>query len=419
MEGHFDVDSLLLNPSRSLLNELSELDGHWSGKGQEVSYERGELPPVEPSENFPLGMGGAGSVFKVVWKHPKSKKQITFAEKRVSPSKNFPKELAKVEVTLLKKLQHRHIVSFVGSYEHNCIFHILILPCATCDLARLLDDLDRAKGQASPVPYFTELGWINPTSSADGGYFRRHAHERLGKLCGCITSAVLYLHDKKIRHKDIKPSNILIDRHSVYLTDFNVSKDFEEQDTTQTIGSTIHGTQRYLAPEIVKRETRGSKADIYSLGLVFMEIFTFLSGHSRQDMFDALGYDTGLERHLGTDRKRIAIYSSLRLGWAMTLLPPVELESKSGTRDLLLGMLHIDPSQRPDAYEVASQLATLDPDGKLHGECCQPHKGSVGFKALIAKYDNLREQHDQLLNRYEDMSQYKIFSCASGWSSTD
>jgi serine/threonine protein kinase len=412
MEGHFDVDGLLLSPGRDLLTELSRLQGHWSGKGQEVSYERGELPPVEvePSDK-PLGRGAAGSVFKVVWTHPKTQKQINFAEKRVSPSKNFPRELVKFEVTLLKKLQHRHIVSFIGSYEQNHIFHILILPCATCDLARLLDDLDKARGQASPESYFHELGWINPTSSADGEYFQRHARERLGKLCGCITNAVLYLHDKKIRHKDIKPSNILLDRDSVYLTDFGVSKDFEEQDTTQTIGSVVHGTASYLAPEIVRGELRGSKADIYSLGLVFMEIFTFLSGHSRQDMFTALGYG---KRQPFVDKNEINRYSSLRVAWAAYLLRPVELESKLGTRDLLLGMLHLDPSQRPEAYEVASQLATLDPDGKLHGECCQPHNGSVGFKALIAKYDDLREQHDQLFNRYEAISKHKIISCKSG-----
>ena len=61
------------------------------------------------------------------------------------------------------------------------------------------------------------------------------------------------MHDNQIRHKDIKPPNILIEGDEVYITDFGVSIDWSEYGCSTTEGP-AEMTQRYSAPEVAAQE---------------------------------------------------------------------------------------------------------------------------------------------------------------------
>ena len=66
---------------------------------------------------------------------------------------------------------------------------------------------------------------------------------------GFLIQAIHYLHDMKIKHKDMKPANILIIKGQVLLADFGISKDFIHQETTASINSNGDvGTRIYSAP---------------------------------------------------------------------------------------------------------------------------------------------------------------------------
>lgn len=90
-----------------------------------------------------------------------------------------------------------------------------------------------------------------------------------------VARAVHYAHERGLVHRDLKPTNILLDdKDRPYITDFGLAKRLENAGSFTIIG-VILGTPGYMAPE----QARGEKAvtasaDIYSLGAILYEILT-------------------------------------------------------------------------------------------------------------------------------------------------
>jgi serine/threonine protein kinase len=112
---------------------------------------------------------------------------------------------------------------------------------------------------------------------------------------GCLSSALFYLHvTQVIKHKDIKPENVLVDRHgSMLLADFGISKKY--QGDTATSGPTPF-TEKYAAPEVAAQHNRDLSADVFSLGCVFLEMTTMILGESLKtldkEVFDGTSGDS-------------------------------------------------------------------------------------------------------------------------------
>ena len=101
------------------------------------------------------------------------------------------------EVEILKAVDHRHCVSLMCSYTDTRVIAMLSEPVADMNLATFLD--------ATPIPLDRK--------------------QLLQISFGCLSVALAHLHGQGIRHKDIKPQNILIHANNILLTDFGLSAD--------------------------------------------------------------------------------------------------------------------------------------------------------------------------------------------------
>jgi len=87
-----------------------------------------------------------------------------------------------------------------------------------------------------------------------------------------LAAALDYAHSQDVIHRDIKPSNIILDKEDkAYLLDFSTAI---LTDTTLTPMGQVVGTPQYMAPEVIKGERAGPRADIYSLSVVAYQLFT-------------------------------------------------------------------------------------------------------------------------------------------------
>lgn len=88
-----------------------------------------------------------------------------------------------------------------------------------------------------------------------------------------ILIAVEYLHKKSIIHRDLKPSNIMIDdNNNIKIIDFGISK---IKDTFYNEFTVMNfATPKYASPEQERNQTVTNQSDIYSLGIIFYELFS-------------------------------------------------------------------------------------------------------------------------------------------------
>jgi WD40 repeat protein/serine/threonine protein kinase/Tfp pilus assembly protein PilF len=113
-------------------------------------------------------------------------------------------------------------------------------------------------------------------SSRPPTYWQRAAH--IGTQ---VAEALAYAHGQGVLHRDVKPSNLLLDLHgNVWVTDFGLAKLDDQQNLTGT--GDILGTLRYMPPEAFegKADARG---DVYSLGLTLYELMALRPAFNETD----------------------------------------------------------------------------------------------------------------------------------------
>ncbi|XP_070355453.1 dual specificity mitogen-activated protein kinase kinase 5 isoform X14 [Equus asinus] len=109
------------------------------------------------------------------------------------------------------------------------------------------------------------------TEFMDGGsldVYRKIPEHVLGRIAVAVVKGLTYLWSLKILHRDVKPSNMLVNTSGqVKLCDFGVSTQL-----VNSIAKTYVGTNAYMAPERISGEQYGIHSDVWSLGISFMEL---------------------------------------------------------------------------------------------------------------------------------------------------
>ena len=113
----------------------------------------------------------------------------------------------------------------------------------------------------------------------DGGTLKKLmgdelSYERIGDLLGQVADALDYAHGQGILHRDVKPSNILIERvQRALLSDFGLAKMVGSQEQITATGVGL-GTPAYMSPEQGQGEEVDARTDVYALGVILYEMIT-------------------------------------------------------------------------------------------------------------------------------------------------
>ena len=300
---------------------------------------------------------------------PEFKKPLIFVVKRVwNNDMDASRKLFDQEWKITKDLRHPHITAFVIAYEHQARLYLAFYPVARCDLGKFMEHMKanikdpivrgslyrkmypRCRPLSSESSDFSEHGVMADIKEHYGAYEVKAPlwpldldlqgkQVLLRRFFGCLCKALNYLHKTcNIRHKDIKPANILIDESgSVLITDFGISRRFPE-DASHMTRKHQHHSERYASPEMLANKERDDSSDTFSLGCVFLEMASLLLG------FEIEG-DSGLHNHF----EHVVNEQSLFTAYAHQL-PKVQSWTQK-LRDA-----HSDPSKQQNLTEPGSAV---------------------------------------------------------------
>ncbi|KAK2641458.1 hypothetical protein Ddye_023221 [Dipteronia dyeriana] len=268
-----------------------------------------------------LGEGGFGVVYK--GRLPDGQ---DVAVKRLSNNSGQGEVEFKNEVLLVARLQHRNLVRLLGfcleGNERLLIYEFV----ANSSLDKFIFD---------PIKRLL-LNW-------DIRY----------KIIGGIARGILYLHeDSRLRiiHRDLKASNILLDQDmNSKISDFGMARLFEI-DQTHAQTSRVVGTFGYMAPEYILRGNFSIKSDVFSFGVLVLEI---ISGQKNNTFRN--GNETG-------DLLTYA-WESWSEGTALNLIDPI-LRADCSTSEIMrcihIGLLCVQEnvSNRPKMASVVLMLTS-------------------------------------------------------------
>ncbi|CAI9637321.1 hypothetical protein GT037_008251 [Alternaria burnsii] len=324
----------------------------WSGTGRGCHVDFGVDESIGLQTGDFLGQGADAIV------HETTVQGLKVAMKSSSRYKSS-KESIRLEIEVLKKLSHRHLVRLIGSYTHKRFVGLLLYPVAVCDLGTFFEDAEAYLQDNAADDQELRLRQLGYSSSK---LYRKHKAWPIYSQIGCLISAVAYLHSQSIRHKDIKPSNILLSRGRLWLSDFGLARDFSDVCESGSHGGS--GTLRYKAPEVVDRERSGRASDMFSLGCVLLETVIF-------------DRDGTLQRLRPESPSTRFVYHE-NLDKLNEWLPlPEDLSLAKNQMCLVFrSLLSKLPEMRPVADEVASQTSFYDnlienAQDRVFSDCCR------------------------------------------------
>ena len=181
-----------------------------------------------------------------------------------------------------------------------------------------------------------------PCNNSSGGTLFDHIGKKKSytesearDICIVLFDTLSYIHSKGIAHRDLKPGNILLkhedrDSDSIKIVDFGFAKVAPDDHSLIT----LCGSPGYCAPEILRRNFYGTKADMWSMGVI---MFFLIGGHRPFEAYN----EQELHRLC-----KAGSYSFDSQHWDNV---------SNGAKDTIRSLLVTNPGQRASAKEVLTQ----------------------------------------------------------------
>ncbi|MCI0634612.1 MAG: protein kinase [Actinobacteria bacterium] len=216
-----------------------------------------------------VGTGSFGTVWRAIQPEIGRDVAVKAIHPHLANDPNFIRRF-ETEAQLVARLEHPHIVP--------------------------LYDYWREPGGAYLVMRFLRGG--NLAETLDTSTFEI---ERAGRLMDQVSGGLATAHRQGIVHRDVKPSNILLDDEgNAYLADFGIAKDLSAPEMTEP--GALKGSLLYLAPEQIRGGPITPRTDVYALGILLYEVL--VGEHPFRDIPDLAVYERQLREPLPSARGR-------------------------------------------------------------------------------------------------------------------
>uniref|UniRef100_A0A6N2K1R8 non-specific serine/threonine protein kinase n=1 Tax=Salix viminalis TaxID=40686 RepID=A0A6N2K1R8_SALVM len=301
------------------------------------------------SSKMEIGRGRFGVVYKA-----NLPDQIKLAVKKISPpSEQREKDELKSEIGNLISLSHENLVQLLGGYSNKDL-HLLIYEYMETG------SLHKALFEQRHTSTETELNW---SARFD--------------ICLGIAKGLNYLHEEeeksikiKIVHGNINAKNILLDKTlTAKLSDFGLATIYNEEDPFTAIKA--RGSRVYMAPEHALGKAITVKADVYSYGVVRVEIVSgesnteYIPNQEADFLLDTNFLNDSIPQSLGSLKNLTTLsLSQNRLSGPL----PRELGNLSKLEDLSCDSNNLT-GRLPDSFvNLKSLLSFIVSGNKLSGE---------------------------------------------------
>jgi len=190
-----------------------------------------------------IGRGGMGTVYRARQKSPGRVVALKVIHSHLAHDPQFRARFES-EMRVAVELDHPNLVPLIDASESNGNLYMALQLVRGRDLKEIIK----------------EDGPMDPDEAV--------------RIITQLSSALEYVHESGIVHRDVKPSNVIVDERNghVYLSDFGIAK---SRDASQALtGSTAIGSLDYVAPEQFTPGELDGRVDVYAEGCVLFELLT-------------------------------------------------------------------------------------------------------------------------------------------------
>jgi serine/threonine protein kinase len=281
------------------------------GRGDRVVAGRYALTDV-------LGQGGMGTVWLAtdrVLERKVALKEVTFSVELTDEERRILRERTMREARAAARLDHPCVTRVYDVVEEGGKPWLVMEHVSSRSLQEILEN----------------EGPLSPAAVATIGL----------DLLAALDAA----HDAGIVHRDVKPSNVLVDPQGhACLTDFGIAT--TTGDSSLTTQGALIGSPSYMAPERANGEEPRPPVDLWSLGAT---LYTAVEGHPPFDKGEPMA-------------TLLSVVSE----------PPAPMRRAGALEPVLRGLLTKDPAQRSTTSQAARQLSALHSSPALHSSAPPP-----------------------------------------------